>query len=215
MRRVWEWLAESWTEILGFATGLACVILAARRNVWTYPIGIANYAVFVVLFATNGIYASAALQLVYLGFGVHGWWRWTRRAEHDADYVATTPRRALPLLVLAGLAGLGVLWWVLATFTDSQVALADATTTAVSLVAQYMLNRKWIQTWFVWVAVDVVFSGLAFSQGLWITGALYLGFIVVSLLGWRSWRKVRRAQRADAAEPVTRPAGTRPSAQTR
>ncbi|MDF2555885.1 MAG: nicotinamide riboside transporter PnuC [Microbacterium sp.] len=211
-----DWLASSWAEILGFATGLACVILAGRRNVWTYPIGIANNIVFVALFASSGIYASAGLQVVFLAFGVHGWWRWTRRVEQDADYVGTTPRRAVVPLIAAGIAGVALLWWILATFTDSQVAVADAATTSASLVAQYMLNRKWIQNWFVWIAVDVVFAVLALSQGLWITALLYVVFIAVCAISWRSWRRVRgmgeTAARSTATAVTATPGSTRAGA---
>lgn len=193
-----DWLASSWAEILGFVTGFACVVLAARRNIWTYPIGIANNIVFVVLFASNGIYASAGLQVVFLIFGVHGWWRWSRGVEQEAGYIGSTPRRAVLPLVVIGVAGAALLWWVLATYTDSHVALADAGTTAASLVAQYMLNRKWIQNWAVWIAVDVVFAGLAISQGLWVTAALYVVFIAVCATAWRSWRALRAAPAASA-----------------
>ncbi|WP_457831254.1 nicotinamide mononucleotide transporter, partial [Staphylococcus aureus] len=73
-----EWILTEWMQTLGFATGAACVLLDARRNVWTYPIGIANNFVFLVVFVPAGLYASAGLQLVYLALGVHGWIRWTR-----------------------------------------------------------------------------------------------------------------------------------------
>lgn len=195
-----EWILAEWTQILGFATGAACVLLAARRNVWTYPIGIANNLVFLVVFVPAGLYASAALQVVYLVLGVHGWLRWTRGVEHDREYVARTPRRAVPWLILVGVAGTAVLTWVLATFTDSQVALADAATTSASLVAQYMLNRKWIENWFVWIGVDVAFVALSIATGLWIIAALYALFIVLCVSGLWSWRRVQNEARD--AEPA-------------
>ncbi|KTS89088.1 nicotinamide mononucleotide transporter [Microbacterium testaceum] len=186
-----EWILTEWTQILGFATGAACVLLAARRNVWTYPIGIANNLVFLVVFVPAGLYASAALQVVYVVLGVHGWWRWTRGVEHDREYVARTPRRAAPWLIVAAVAGTALLTWVLATFTDSQVALADAATTSASLVAQYMLNRKWIENWFVWIGVDVAFVALSIATGLWIIAALYALFIGLCVSGLWSWRRVQ------------------------
>ncbi|WP_295839772.1 nicotinamide riboside transporter PnuC [uncultured Microbacterium sp.] len=192
-----EWILAEWTQILGFATGAACVLLAARRNVWTYPIGIANNLVFLVVFVPAGLYASAALQIVYLVLGVHGWWRWTRGVEHDREYVARTPRRAVPWLIVAAVAGAALLTWVLATFTDSQVALADAATTSASLVAQYMLNRKWIENWFVWIGVDIAFVALSIATGLWIIAALYALFIVLCVGGLLSWRRVQN-ESADA-----------------
>lgn len=187
-----EWILAEWMQILGFATGAACVVLAARRNVWTYPIGIANNVVFLAVFVPAGLYASAALQLVYLVLGVHGWIRWTRGVEHDRGYVARTPRRAVPWLIAVAIVGTAVLTWVLATFTDSQVAVADAATTSASLVAQYMLNRKWIENWGVWIAVDVAFVGLSIATGLWIIAALYALFIVLCIGGWRGWTRVMR-----------------------
>jgi nicotinamide mononucleotide transporter len=95
-----------------------------------------------------------------------------------------------------------VLWWALETLTDSHVAVADAATTAASLVAQYMLNRKWIQNWFVWAGVDVVFAGLALSQGLWLTGILYVVFLGICVAAWWSWRGMRAAQLRAADEAV-------------
>ena len=193
-----EWILAEWTQILGFATGAACVLLAARRNVWTYPIGIANNLVFLVVFVPAGLYAGAALQVVYLVLGVHGWLRWTRGVEHDREYVARTPRRAVPWLIVVGVAGTALLTWVLATFTDSQVALADAATTSASLVAQYMLNRKWIENWFVWIGVDVAFVALSIATGLWIIAALYALFILLCVSGLWSWRRVKH-EATDAA----------------
>lgn len=196
-----EWILAEWTQILGFATGAACVLLAARRNVWTYPIGIANNLVFLAVFVPAGLYASAALQIVYLVLGVHGWLRWTRGVEHDREYVARTPRRVVPWLVVAALAGTAVLTVVLTVFTDSQVALADAATTSASLVAQYMLNRKWIENWWVWIGVDVAFVALSIATGLWIIAALYALFVVLCVGGLRSWRRVER-ESTDAAIPA-------------
>lgn len=198
-----EWLLAEWMQVLGFATGAACVILAARRNVWTYPIGIANNIVFLAVFVPAGLYASAALQVVYLGLGIHGWFRWTRGVEHDRVYVARTPRRAVPWLIVAGVAGAAVLAWVLVTFTDSQVAFADAGITAASLVAQYMLNRKWIENWFVWIGVDIAFVVLSVATGLWIVAGLYALFIVLCVFGLRGWRRVERENaRVDASAGV-------------
>ncbi|WP_127794030.1 nicotinamide riboside transporter PnuC [Agromyces sp. LHK192] len=206
-----EWLLAHWTEVLGFATGALCVVLAGRRNVWNYPIGIANNLVFIVLFASSGLYAATGLQVVYLAFGVHGWWRWTRGAEHDRGFIARTPRRQVPWLVLAGVGGTVLLWWVLATFTDSQVALADTATTAASLVAQYLLNRKRIENWAVWIAVDIAFVGLAIATGLWITAVLYAGFIVICAVSWRSWLRVEREQRQQRGNAPDGPAGAEQS----
>lgn len=194
-----EWLQAEWPQVLGFVTGAICVWLAGRRNVWNYPIGIANNVVLFVVFIGAGLYATSVLQVVYLLMGLHGWWRWTRGAEQSRTYVVNTPRRAWPWLALAAVAGTAVLVWVLMTFTDSQVAIADAATTAASLVAQYMLNRKWIENWFVWILVDIAFVGLSIAAGLWVIAALYVLFIALCVIGFHSWSQAAAADRETSA----------------
>lgn len=207
-----DWLIAQWDQVLGFATGAACVFLAGRSNVWTFPIGIANNVVFLGLFFGVGLYASAGLQLIYLVLGAHGWWRWTHRVEQDRQYAARAPRRAVWPLLGAFALLFGGLAWLLITFTDSQVALADAATTAASLVAQYMLNRKWIQSWFVWIAVDVAFVVLAAYSGLWIVAALYLLFIGLCLAGLRQWSPLLPERGGGSGRGDGRPARTAPPA---
>ena len=199
---MWEWLLAEWTQVLGFATGAICVWLAGRRNVWNYPVGIANNVVLFLVFVGAGLYATATLQIVYLLMGVHGWWRWTRGAEQSRSFVVRTPRKAWPWLALAAVVGTVVLVWVLTSFTDSQVAIADAATTAASLVAQYMLNRKWIENWFVWIGVDIAFVALSVVAGLWVIAALYLLFIGLCVIGYRSWRHVAVAGREADVVPA-------------
>ena len=197
------WFVAHWTEILGFVTGAVCVFLAARRNIWNFPIGIANNLVFIVLFVGTALYADAGLQIVYLVLGVQGWIAWARRRPEVVEgFASSTPRRAIVPLVLAAVAGTAVLTFVLTTFTDSTTQLADASTTAVSLVAQYMLNRRWIENWFVWIAVDVVYVALYAVKGLFITGALYLLFIALCVGGYRAWRRHRTAVVQAGADPV-------------
>jgi nicotinamide mononucleotide transporter len=199
-----DWLAANWTEILGFGTGLACVYLAVRRNTWNYPIGLANNVVFLVLFLGAGLYATAGLQVVYAALAIHGWIRWTIRVEKQNDYIARTDRTQVAALMGAFVIIAAVLVWVLLTFTDSTVAVFDASTTSASLVAQYLLNRKRIENWFVWMAVDVVFAGLALASGLWITAILYVIFFVLCVYGYRSWLAVERVGQGGSGAETTR-----------
>lgn len=203
MNPVLSWFAAHWTEALGFLTGAACVLLAARRNIWTFPIGIANNLVFVVLFVGAALYADAGLQVVYLVLGVQGWVAWARRRPtEEPGFALRTPRRAVIPLLAAAVGGAALLTAVLTAFTNSTTQFADASTTAVSLVAQYMLNRRWIENWFVWITVDVAYVALYAVKGLWITGALYLLFIALCVGGYRAWSRQRGTTVAVGPEPV-------------
>ena len=104
------------------------------------------------------------------------------------------PRRSILPLVLAAVAGTALIAFALHSYTDSTTEIADAATTSVSLVAQYMLNRRWLENWFVWIAVDVAYVGLFLYKGLNITAALYLLFIGLCVFGLRGWMRARARQ---------------------
>ncbi|GII98126.1 nicotinamide mononucleotide transporter [Sediminihabitans luteus] len=177
-------------EIIGFVTGALCVWLAVRQNVWTFPLGIANNLVYVVLFFDRGIYANAGLQVVYLALGALGWFWWVRGGpDGGALTVSRTPRWGWPVALVSFALLAVALWAVLTTWTDSAVPVADAATTASSLVAQMMLNRKWLGSWWVWIATDVALVALFASQGLWLTAVLYVGFIGLCVHGLVTWRR--------------------------
>lgn len=194
----------SWTEVAGFATGALCVWLVVRQNVWTFPVGIANNVFFIVLFVQAGLYADAGLQVVYIGLGLLGWYWWLHGGPQRSTLtVRSTPRAALPALALGLVAGTVLLTWVLTTWTDSTVAVADAFTTSMSLTAQLMLNRKWIGSWWVWIVVDVVYVGLYAYKGLYLTAALYLLFIGLCVRGLVEWRRAMRAGTPSPAQEIT------------
>ncbi|KZM35208.1 nicotinamide riboside transporter PnuC [Oerskovia enterophila] len=202
-------------EIIGFVTGALCVWLAVRQNVWTFPIGLANNAVYVILFASTGLYAGAGLQVVYLVLGALGWYWWVRGGEaHRALTVRRTPAWVWPAAAVGAAAATALLVWVLSTWTDSTVPFWDALTTSTSLVAQLMLGRKWVGSWWVWIVTDVMLVGLYASQGLWLTAVLYVGFIGLCALGLRDWSAELRAgtHTGTGAGTPTEPDGAAPAA---
>ncbi|WP_026927945.1 nicotinamide riboside transporter PnuC [Granulicoccus phenolivorans] len=191
----------TWTELAGFVTGAACVWLVVRRNIWNFPLGIANNIVFWFLFLGAGLYADAWLQVVYLVLGVLGWYWWLRGGEeHSRLVVRRTPRRGWWAIAAFLGAATATIYAVLTSHTDSRVPLGDALTTALSLGAQLMLNRKWLGNWVLWIVVDVLYVGLYTSKGLYLTAVLYAGFVVLAGYGLRQWRRAARV-----ADPI--PAG--------
>ncbi|WP_136520454.1 MULTISPECIES: nicotinamide riboside transporter PnuC [Cellulomonas] len=199
-----------WVEVVGFVTGAACVWLAARQHVANFPVGIANNVVFAVLFWQAGIGANAALQVVYLVLGALGWYWWVRGGPDRSTLpVRRTPRLVWPVAALVVVLGTVALARVLDATGASVQPLWDGGTTALSLVAQVMLGRKWVGSWAVWIVTDVLLIGLYLDRGLHLTAVLYVLLIALCVQGWRSWA---RDLRADPDDEVPAPAVATPGA---
>jgi nicotinamide mononucleotide transporter len=180
----------TWTEILGSVTGAASVLLAVRQSAWNWPVGIANNIFFLILFWKARLYADAILQIVYIVISIFGWWNWVRGGDGHTELPVsrTTARTAIVLAVLTAAATL-VLTLALHRFTDSAAPFGDGVTTALSLTAQYMLSRKLLENWWVWMSADVIYIALYCYKSLYLTGVLYALFFAMCIAGYAGWRK--------------------------
>lgn len=193
-----RWWPLSLTEALGFATGGSCVWLCVREHIWNWPLGLANNLIFFVLFGYSQLYADMGLQLVYFAFGVYGWWSWIHGGEQfGALRISRTPvAEWLVLAVLTPLATWGL--WAILVEVGGASPFWDATTTALSLVAQYLLCRKRLENWLVWILVDALYVPLYLSRDLRLTALLYAVFLVMCIVGLRAWLPVRSSDPAGA-----------------
>ncbi|MGV9328850.1 nicotinamide riboside transporter PnuC [Streptosporangium sandarakinum] len=179
----------SWAELLGFASGVLTVWLVARQHIANWPIGIANVILLGLVFLAVGLYADAALQVLYVALGAYGWWQWMYGgAGRTRPAVRRTRRAEWAALAVCGAAATAVLTVALATWTDSTVPFWDALTTALSLTATYGQTRKLVESWWLWIAADLIYIPLYAYKGLHLTAVLYVVFLALCVSGLRSWR---------------------------
>ncbi|GAT68300.1 nicotinamide mononucleotide transporter [Planomonospora sphaerica] len=187
-------------ELLGFATGILTVWLVARQNIWNWPIGVVNVILLGLVFLAVGLYADAALQVVYVALGLYGWWQWRYGGEgRTAPAVRPTGRAEWAALAGCGAATAAALTFALATWTDSTVPFWDALTTALSLMATYGQTRKLVESWWLWIAADLIYIPLYAYKGLYLTSALYVVFLALCVSGLLAWRRALPARPAAVA----------------
>lgn len=191
----------SWTEVLGFGSGALCVWLVARQHIANWPTGIANNLFFILLFTQSGLYADAGLQLVFIALAVYGWWTWARGRNTVTERlpVKRTTRVEWVALSAAGAVGLLGLTVLLSRATDSTVPFWDALTTVLSLMATYGQCRKRVESWWLWIAADIVYIPLYAYKGLYLTSILYVGFMALCVVGLRGWQRDLRAVKVATA----------------
>ena len=191
-----EFIVAHWLDITTTVLGLAYIILEYRASVWMWAVGFAMQALGIVLYYQKGLYADCGMEFYYLAMTVYGWWRWTAHTsppseglEEALDITHLPHREGLGVGLLA-LFLWGVIYWLLVTFTNSNVPLADAFTTALSIVGIWALAHKYLEQWFIWIAVDVVTSVLYFYKDIPFKASLYALYVVIAIFGYLKWRKM-------------------------
>jgi len=186
-------------DVLGFVTGLGCVWLTARANIWNFPLGIVNSAILGLVFFSQRLFADASLQLVFIVLGVRGWVEWHsgQHAGEDSP-VFRSSTRVLAALIAAVPPLTLVLWSVLRWLGGSAPVL-DALITALSLCAQWLLNRRALETWLFWICVDVISVPLYLSRGLPLIAALFAIFLGLCVQGLRRWQRLAAPRAAAEA----------------
>ena len=194
------WFQEHVIEIFGAITGILFVFLEIRQNIWLWPLGIITSALYIWIFYDSGFYADMGLQWYYLLISIYGWRLWSRKQEAETreenEEKSFAPRRVTPaagfvLVLLAGLLLL-IIRYILIRYTDSTIPGWDAFTTAMSIVATWMLAKKIIEHWFIWIIVNIVSVGLYIYKGLYPTVALFIVYAIMSVIGYYEWRKTLR-----------------------
>lgn len=179
------------TELAGFVLALAMVVCSIRELHWSWPLAIGSSLLYFFVFKDSQLYGEAGLQLVFAALALWGWWQWLRQGN-DTQPAVRIQRLSPKGWVWVGVAS-AALWPTLAlllqNFTDSDVAWWDALPTALSIVAQVLLGRKYLENWLLWALVNTLSVALFAHKGLWLTCGLYALFTVLSLWGWRTWRQ--------------------------
>jgi nicotinamide mononucleotide transporter len=182
-------------EAIGVLSGIVSVYLLARERIWGWPVGLVNVTLFIVVFYEARLYADAALQVVYVALCLYGWRTWLAGGGGDAPIAPSrAPRRAVGALLALGVVSSLAIGATIGRHTDAALPWVDASTTSFSLIAQWMQTRKWIENWWLWIAVDIVYVGMYVMKALYLTAGLYLVFLVLAGLGLVEWRKSLRRQ---------------------
>ena len=185
-----------WSFILqcvGTALGLLYLWLEYKANIWLWVVGAIMPIVHGILYLTSGIYADAAMQLYYVAAGIYGLIIWKRRPKKQGEgKIRHTPKNwALPLVAAYAVLHVAI-YFLLVEFTDSRVPMLDSMSTALCIVAMWMLSRKLVEQWLVWLVVDMISVGLYLYKGIPITAGLYTLYCILAIAGYQRWRKQAR-----------------------
>jgi len=177
-------------ELISFLLAITTVWLNIRLNHWAWLFSILSSLLYAAVFVRSRLYGDAGLQFVFVAVSIWGWYQWLRGGSaHQPLQVSRLTRNGWLWCAMAWLAGFILLSQFLHRLTDTDVPHMDGFLTAGSLVGQFLLSRKKIENWLVWIAVDILYVGLYVYKHLHLTALLYGVFVVLAFMGWRAWRQ--------------------------
>jgi nicotinamide mononucleotide transporter len=179
-------------EVLGLISGLLCVWLLIKENIWTFPIGLLYALITVVVVYNERLFADVILNFYYVVMNAFGWYFWLfggqSRRSQDALEVGVIPLKQIAWIVLIMASGTLLMGWGFSTYSNADLAYADSFTTVASFIAMYLAAKKYLESWYLWFVVDVVQVILYLVKGIELYALLYLIYLGMAYWGWRAWK---------------------------
>jgi nicotinamide mononucleotide transporter len=187
-----------WLEWCAVVTGIISVYLSVKQKISSWPIALVNVALYFEFFRETGFYSGMWLQAIYFVLSLYGWYEWLYGGKNRTELKVsrTTLREAV---IVAGLTALGAVVGaalVVRYTTNPTFPYLDSALTAASIAAQWMMTRKLLENWGVWIAVNLLYIGMFIATHHTPTAALYIGYVVLAVMGHMQWRRSYRAELA-------------------
>lgn len=192
----------NYLEIIGTLIGLVYLWLEYRASIYLWIAGIVMPAIYIFVYYKAGLYADFGINIYYLLAAAYGWAMWTRKQKHSAaeparaastatsTAITKLPLKYVPALTAVFAVAFVGIAWVLIRFTDSTVPWLDSFTTALSIIAMWMLARKYVEQWWAWILVNVVCCGLYIYKDLYFTSVLYGLYAIIAIFGYFKWKRM-------------------------
>ncbi len=181
----------SLVEAIAFVSGAICVWLVVRRSIWNFPLGLINVVASAYVFYEYDLFADSGLQIVYFVLNGLGWWMWLRGGPDTSPLKVTNTGTVEKLLIGVFIAASTIALYFILDRVGGAAKFWDALTTSISLGAQWLLSRKKVESWLLWILVDIIYVPLYVSRDLYLMAILYAIFLVMAVIGYFEWRKAR------------------------
>ena len=168
-------------EILGAISILLCVYLTAKENVWCWAVGILGCLAYLVIFYSTGLYGESFLQLVFIIQSLYGWYYWKKK-ENVLEVIKIDSEKFVKHFTLVIVVFNALMYLTPLGFLDSIITL-------LSLLATYYLTKKYLESWYLWIVVDILAIYLYFDRGLYVSSVLYVGLLILATIGLLKWKK--------------------------
>lgn len=193
-RVIW-WIISNYIEVFATLTGLIYLVYSVKGNILCWLFGIISSLCFVYVFFHSKIYGNMGLYAYYVFVSIYGWIYWSKSYSDEKEFRVSIINMKYGGILLAISSILFVLIAVgLKKYTDSDIVFLDAFTTSLSIVATWMLARKILYHWLVWIVIDSVYIAMYIYKGLYATLILFVVYTIFAVIGYIEWHKKWKIQ---------------------
>lgn len=180
-------------EIVGVCSGIAGVWLTAQKNIWCFPIGLINVIITTWLVYEAKLFADVLQQIMFASLLVIGWIKWHKQtSEVNIAKIKNATEVILYMIMFIAIAS--ALYAILVSYTQAAYPLWDSIGTALSFVAQWMIAKRKIENWLVWIPVNIIYCILFFAKELPLYSALTLVYLLMAVIGYFNWKNILQKQ---------------------
>ena len=187
-----DWLIKNWIEVAGALTGLVAIYFQIKEKVIFWPVSIVNVGLYIFVYFSSRLYAEVSLQSYYLVMSLYGWYYWSKGGALSERKILPVTRCGNKLLIKLGAIFILVftgMAYLLHRFTNTDVPVIDAFVTSLSFIATWLLAKKKIENWIIWIVVDSVSVGIYIYKGLYATIVLFAVLTVLAFVGYYQWKR--------------------------
>jgi nicotinamide mononucleotide transporter len=177
-------------ETIAVISTIICVWLTTKRHILSWPIGLLAVVFYAVVFWNSKLYSDFGLQFFFFAQGIVGWLTWKKNLE-DKSYtkIETLSKWAKIYWIIIGLGVYFIVGWTMYRFTDASAPWVDSFVAVFSLIANWLLARRKIESWWIWILVDIIYIALFVYKGLYLSSGLYLILLILAIKGLKDWKK--------------------------
>jgi nicotinamide mononucleotide transporter len=183
------WQHQTWPEVIGVITGLLCVYLAAKNNIWNWPFAIISVSIYIFIFFEAHLFADMGLQVYFFIVNIYGWYYWSKKPLTEKKTPVTRITQRGIYLAIPAILIFTVLLGSVLKYTTASYPYLDSFCAACSLVAQLLMARKVVENWLIWIFVDIIYVGIYVFKDLHLTAVMYAIYALIALMGYVDWKK--------------------------
>ncbi|MBL6962340.1 MAG: nicotinamide mononucleotide transporter [Bacteroidetes bacterium] len=190
LEQLYSWIVFNYIEFIAVIAGIIGVWLTAKQIIWCWPVAIVNVVLSAYIFYGTKLYQDGILQLFYLIMAIYGWYNWKFGGKNKTELkVSRTSFRTAILLLIIGFISIYVFGYLFKRYTDAALPYWDATTTVWGVIATFMMAKKMIENWAIWILIDLLNTAIYFYKGLYGFVFLYFVFTILAVFGLMQWLK--------------------------